>query len=158
MRAAHELKQTEFRDFCERKQYQNADASIEDKLLLFLTEEVADRPLRAKSLKAAEETPQLRDRYHRPISYTESAQDPNKPFLDLSRRSAFYDSRLITRSRSGRDRTAALLYNLQQDWVVRAFAYASIALRKKMHIGWSSGAKTAKLKGISKDQIRQAGR
>jgi hypothetical protein len=55
---AHKPKQKEFRDFCERKQYQDADTVTEDKLLLFLVEEVADRPLRAKSRKAAENTPQ----------------------------------------------------------------------------------------------------
>ncbi|KAH8657278.1 hypothetical protein BGZ61DRAFT_310526, partial [Ilyonectria robusta] len=54
--AAYEPKQKEFRDFCERKQYQDADTVTEDKLLLFLVEEVADRPLRAKSHKAAEDT------------------------------------------------------------------------------------------------------
>jgi hypothetical protein len=54
--AAYEPKQKEFRDFCERKQYQDADTVTEDKLLLFLVEEVADRPLRARSYKAAEDT------------------------------------------------------------------------------------------------------
>ncbi|KAL6410099.1 hypothetical protein AUP68_06510 [Ilyonectria robusta] len=54
--AVYEPKQKEFRDFCERKQYQDADTVTEDKLLLFLVEEVADRPLRARSRKAAEDT------------------------------------------------------------------------------------------------------
>ncbi|KAL6411007.1 hypothetical protein AUP68_07441 [Ilyonectria robusta] len=53
--AAYKPKQKEFRDFYKRKQYQDADTIIEDKLLLFLVE-VADRPPRAKSYKAAEDT------------------------------------------------------------------------------------------------------
>ncbi|RYP04774.1 hypothetical protein DL764_004243 [Monosporascus ibericus] len=56
--AAYEPKQQEFRSFCERKQYQDADTVTEDKLLLFLVEEVADRPLRAKSRKAGDDIPQ----------------------------------------------------------------------------------------------------
>ena len=50
------------------------------------------------------------------------------------------------------------MYNLQWDWVVKAFNYAGIASKKKTHVGWSLGAKTAELKGISEDQIRRAGR
>ena len=322
--AAYEPKQREFRDFCERKQYQDADTVTEDKLLLFLTEEVADRPLRAKSLKAAEDTPlqatrlawrsvrsyttaitdlyrtqkalgmnahpsprednvreylkslQRRDAQQDKASYADKGRDTlldgyteqefervchelwahsstapechlrtlvdlllghymltrggdrraaeisdlftfefegegptrcmplifttragkqnqhgrletagalrnknplicmlgglafyllyrwdiaaDEPFPDLSRRSAWYDTRLIRGSRSRRDHTAALSYNSQRDWVVKAFTYASIASRKKTHVGRSSGAKTAELKGISEDQIRRAGR
>ena len=57
--AAYEPKQKEFRDFCKQKQYHDGDTVTEDKLLLFLVEEVADRPLRAKSRKAAEDIPQV---------------------------------------------------------------------------------------------------
>lgn len=47
----------EFRRFCERKQYQDGETVREDKLLLFLVEEVVHRPLRSRSRKAAEDTP-----------------------------------------------------------------------------------------------------
>jgi hypothetical protein len=79
-----------------------------------------------------------------------------EPFPDFSQRSAWYDTRLI--KGSGADCTAAFSYNSQRDWVVKAFAYAGIASTKKTHVGRSSGAKTAELKGISEDQIRRAGR
>src|SRR5208282_4141691 len=39
--------------FCERKQYCDSDTVTEDKLLLFLVEEVTARPLRAKSCKVS---------------------------------------------------------------------------------------------------------
>ena len=55
--ASYEPKQEEFKAFCARKQYQDGDTVTEDKLLLFLVEEVADRPLRAKSRKAAQDAP-----------------------------------------------------------------------------------------------------
>jgi hypothetical protein len=54
----YEPKQEEFRAFCLRKRYQDADTVTEDKLLLFLVEEVTDRPLKAKSRKAAADIPQ----------------------------------------------------------------------------------------------------
>ena len=53
---------------------------------------------------------------------------------------------------------AAFSYNSQRDWVVKAFSYAGVTSQKKTHVGRSSGAKTAELKGISEDQIRRAGR
>ena len=77
-----------------------------------------------------------------------------EPFPDLRQRSAWYDIRVI----KGSNRTEAFSYNAQRDWVVKAFQYAGITSRKKTHIGRSSGAKTAELKGISEDQIRRAGR
>ncbi|KXX76758.1 hypothetical protein MMYC01_206045 [Madurella mycetomatis] len=55
--SAYEPKQREFQDFCRHKQYRDGDTVTEDKLLLFLVEEVADRPLRAKSRKATSDTP-----------------------------------------------------------------------------------------------------
>jgi hypothetical protein len=58
----------------------------------------------------------------------------------------------------GNDRTAALAYNTQLDWVGKAFKYAGVSSQKKTHIGRSSSAKMAELKGISEDQIRRAGR
>lgn len=60
--AAYEPKQKEFKDFCLRKQYDDVDTVTEDKLLLFLVEEVADRPLRAKSRNAAKDGPQVTTR------------------------------------------------------------------------------------------------
>ncbi len=51
-------KQEEFRAFCLRKQYRDADTVTEDKLLLFLVEEVTDRPLKSRSRKAAADVPQ----------------------------------------------------------------------------------------------------
>ncbi len=53
---------------------------------------------------------------------------------------------------------AGLSYNSQRDWVVKAFGYAGVQCTKKTHIGRSSGAKTAELKGLDEDQIRRAGR
>ncbi|KJZ69364.1 hypothetical protein HIM_11246 [Hirsutella minnesotensis 3608] len=79
-----------------------------------------------------------------------------EPFPDFSRRSSWYDIRLIKGNGAGR--TAAFSYNSQRDWVVKAFAYAGITSQKKTHVGRSSGARTAELKGISEDQIRRAGR
>src|SRR5277367_6806318 len=78
-----------------------------------------------------------------------------EPFPDFSRRSAWYNIRLI---KSGRDREAALSYNSQRDWVAKAFQYVGVFSEKKTHIGRSAGAKTAELKGVSEDQIRRAGR
>ncbi|KAL2144208.1 hypothetical protein VTI28DRAFT_9499 [Corynascus sepedonium] len=49
--SSYEPKQEEFREFCRRKEYSDGDAVIEDKLLLFLVEEVANRPLKTKSPK-----------------------------------------------------------------------------------------------------------
>ncbi|KAL2193260.1 hypothetical protein P885DRAFT_81341, partial [Corynascus similis CBS 632.67] len=46
--SSYEPKQEEFREFCRRKQYSDGDAVTEDKLLLFLVEEVANRPLKTK--------------------------------------------------------------------------------------------------------------
>ena len=60
--AAYEPKQKEFTAFCAQKQYHDGDTVTEDKLLLFLVEEVADRPLRAKSRKAASDTPRTAPR------------------------------------------------------------------------------------------------
>ncbi|KAL2140333.1 hypothetical protein VTI28DRAFT_3977 [Corynascus sepedonium] len=80
----------------------------------------------------------------------------DEPFPDFSRRAAWYDIRLL-KSHSV-DRTAALSYYTQRDWAVKAFGYAGITSRKKTHVGHSSGAKTAELKGVSEDQIRSAGR
>ena len=51
--AAYAPKQREFTAFCAQKQYHDADTVMEDKLLLFLVEEVANCPLWAKSCKAA---------------------------------------------------------------------------------------------------------
>lgn len=59
---AYEPKQKEFKDFCARKQYQDGETVTEDKLLLFLVDEVAARPLRAKSHKVAKDTPQTSTR------------------------------------------------------------------------------------------------
>ena len=41
---------------------------------------------------------------------------------------------------------------------MKAFSYAGVTSQKKTHVGRRSGAKKAELKGISEDQIRQAGR
>ncbi len=43
---AYQPKQAEFQQFCRRKRYQDGDTVTEDKLLLFLVEEVSKRPLR----------------------------------------------------------------------------------------------------------------
>jgi len=54
--AVYMPKQREFQAFCQQKQYQDSDTVTEDKILLFLVEEVTNRPLRGKSRKAAPET------------------------------------------------------------------------------------------------------
>jgi len=43
----------------------------------------------------------------------------DEPFLDFSKRLAWYNIRLI--KSSARDRKAAFLYNLQREWVAKAF-------------------------------------
>jgi hypothetical protein len=45
------------KSFCEQKQYCDGDTVTEDKLLLFLVEEVTARPLRAKSYKVSNDVP-----------------------------------------------------------------------------------------------------
>jgi hypothetical protein len=77
-------------------------------------------------------------------------------FPDFSKRSAWYDIRLI-KGTTG-DPKAAFSYNSQREWVAKAFKYAGITSHKKTHIGRSSGAQMAELKGASEDQIRRAGR
>ncbi|KAJ6780567.1 hypothetical protein PWT90_10658 [Aphanocladium album] len=79
-----------------------------------------------------------------------------EPFPDLSHKASWYKVRLIRGF--GNDSTATFSYNSQRDWVVKAFGYAGIHSKKKTHIGRSSGAKTAELKGVSEEQIRRAGR
>ncbi|KAK4243908.1 hypothetical protein C7999DRAFT_17800, partial [Corynascus novoguineensis] len=59
---AYEPKQREFQDFCRRKQYEDGDTVTEDKLLLFLVEDVANRPLKTKSPKVDNEVPQEKTR------------------------------------------------------------------------------------------------
>jgi uncharacterized protein YciI len=54
---AYEPKQIEFQAFCRRKRYRDADTVTEEKLLLFLVEDVTDRPLKAKSRKVAADIP-----------------------------------------------------------------------------------------------------
>ncbi|KJZ68796.1 hypothetical protein HIM_11815 [Hirsutella minnesotensis 3608] len=55
---AYGPKQEEFEQFCQRKQYCDGATVTEEKLLLFLVEEVAGRPLKVRSRKAASDTPQ----------------------------------------------------------------------------------------------------
>ena len=69
----------------------------------------------------------------------------DEPFLDFSQRGAWYDIRLLKSNNA--NRTAPLVYNSQLNWVVKAFGYAGVSSQKKTHIGRSSGAKTAELKG-----------
>jgi hypothetical protein len=77
----------------------------------------------------------------------------DEPFPDLRSRSAWYDIRLLKATGVG-----GIAYNSQRDWVVRAFNYAGVVSHKKTHVGRSSGAKTAELRGVSEEQIRRAGR
>lgn len=79
-----------------------------------------------------------------------------EPFPDFESRPKWYDIRLI--KGIGSDPKKPLSYNSQQDWVVKAFGYAGVSSNKKTHVGRSSGAKTAELKGVSEAQIRRAGR
>ncbi|KAM4055573.1 centromere DNA-binding protein complex CBF3 subunit, domain 2 domain-containing protein [Hirsutella rhossiliensis] len=181
----------------------------EEKLLLFLVEEVAGRPLKVRSRKAATDTPQdetrlawrsvrtyvtaITDLYRTqkalgmnthpsprednfagegstrcmPLIFTTRAGKQNQhgrletagayrnrnplicilgglsfyllyrwdlgsePFPDFSRRSSWYDIRLIKGNGTGR--TAAFSYNSQREWVVKAFAYAGVTSQKKTH-------------------------
>ena len=50
-------KQKEFQAFCRQKQYCDANTVTEEKLLLFLIEEVTHRPLKAKSRKTGADIP-----------------------------------------------------------------------------------------------------
>jgi len=77
----------------------------------------------------------------------------NKPFPDFSKQLVWSNICLIKSSIKGHK--AAFLYNLQWEWFTKVFQYVSILLQKKAHIRQSTGTKTAKLKGVSKDQIRQ---
>ena len=81
--------------------------------------------------------------YHQDLS--------NKPFLDFSKRLVQYNIRLI--KSSARDYKMAFLYNLQREQVTKAFQAVSVFLQKKTYIRRSASAKTAELKGVSKDQI-----
>ncbi|KAM4067426.1 centromere DNA-binding protein complex CBF3 subunit [Hirsutella rhossiliensis] len=56
--SAYAPKQEEFEQFCRHKQYCDGATVTEEKLLLFLVEEVAGRPLKVRSRKAATDTPQ----------------------------------------------------------------------------------------------------
>ncbi|KAM4055432.1 centromere DNA-binding protein complex CBF3 subunit, domain 2 domain-containing protein [Hirsutella rhossiliensis] len=181
----------------------------QEKLLLFLVEEVAGRPLKVRSRKAATDTPQdetrlawrsvrtyvtaITDLYRTqkalgmnthpsprednfagegstrcmPLIFTTRAGKQNQhgrletagayrnrnplicilgglsfyllyrwdlgsePFPDFSRRSSWYDIRLIKGNGTGR--TAAFSYNSQREWVVKAFAYAGVTSQKKTH-------------------------
>jgi hypothetical protein len=83
----------------------------------------------------------------------------DEPFPDLCSRSAWYDIRLLKATGAGAGAGAdGLAYNSQREWVVRAFGYAGVVSQKKTHVGRSSGAKTAELRGVSEEQIRRAGR
>jgi len=82
----------------------------------------------------------------------------DEPFPDFSERPAWYNTRLLKASSAGASSTAMLAYNSQRDWVSKAFEYAGVVSHKKTHVGRSSGAKTAELKGVSEEQIRRAGR
>jgi hypothetical protein len=80
-------------------------------------------------------------------------------FPDFRAREKWYDIRLLKGGYgSGSDPATPLSYNSQRDWVARAFKYTGIISNKKTHVGRSSGAKIAELKGISEAQIRRAGR
>jgi hypothetical protein len=319
--SAYEPKQREFRRFCQRKQYQDGETVTEDKLLLFLVEEVVDRPLRLRSRKAAGDTPlsetrlswrsvrsyitavtdlyrsqkalgmnshpspredtareyikslQRRDAERQKALYADKGRDTlldgyseedlkriagevwghtaqsaechlrtlvdlllghymltrggdrraleisdlftfefagegpsrcmplimttragkqnqhgrletagalrnrdplicllgavafylllrwdlsDEPFPDFQNRAQWYDIRLLKSTDASP--TSEFAYNSQRDWVIKAFAYAGIQSNKKTHVGRSSGAKTAELKGVSEAQIRRAGR
>jgi len=59
---AYKPKQAEFQDFCRRKQYYDGDTVTEEKLLLFLVEDVANRPLKTKSPKVDSDVPREKTR------------------------------------------------------------------------------------------------
>lgn len=80
----------------------------------------------------------------------------DEPFPDFENRAQWYDIRPLKSTDASP--TSEFAYNSQRDWVIKAFAYAGIQSNKKTHVGRSSGAKTAELKGISEAQIRRAGR
>ena len=80
----------------------------------------------------------------------------DEAFPDFSRRSAWYNIRLI--KGTTKDPKAAFSYNSQRDWVAKAFQYVGISSNKKTYIGRSSAAQMAELKGVGQYQIRRAGR
>jgi len=59
---AYNPKQKEFRKWCQGKQFHDHDTVTEQKLLLFITNEVANRPLRTKSRKVDKSVPQEQTR------------------------------------------------------------------------------------------------
>ena len=54
----YQPKQEEFKQFCARKGYCDGETVTEEKLLLFLVEEVTNRPLKIKSRKVGSDIPQ----------------------------------------------------------------------------------------------------
>ena len=56
----------------------------------------------------------------------------NKLFLNFSKQLVWYNIHLI--KSSTRDYKAAFLYNLQREWVAKAFQYISVFLQKKTYI------------------------
>lgn len=81
----------------------------------------------------------------------------SEPFPDFTERSRWYPIRLL-KSSGGTSASQGLSYGSQRDWAAKAFEYAGIRSSKKTHIGRSSGAKLAEVKGVTEDQIRRAGR
>jgi hypothetical protein len=57
---AYGPKQEEFRQFCRNKLYEDGDTVTEDKLLLWLAEDVTERPLRNHSRLSASNTATVR--------------------------------------------------------------------------------------------------
>src|SRR6266513_1518118 len=59
---AYKPKQKEIRKWYDRKQFHDKDTVTENKLLLFITSEVANRPLRTKSRKVHKSVQQAKTR------------------------------------------------------------------------------------------------
>ena len=103
--SAYEPKQEEFQQFCKRKGYLDADTVTEDKLLLFLVEEVVNRPLRSRSRKANGDVPfsETRLAWRSVRTYVTALTDLDR-FADLRRR---YRARsleeLLERAAAARD-------------------------------------------------------
>ncbi|KAJ5577297.1 centromere DNA-binding protein complex CBF3 subunit [Penicillium sp. DV-2018c] len=75
-----------------------------------------------------------------------------EPFPDFSHRSSWYGIRLLKRL-VGDNVQGQLSYDAQREWVGKAFGYAGITSQKKTHIGRSSGARLAEVKGVSQERI-----
>ncbi|OCK74480.1 hypothetical protein K432DRAFT_386787, partial [Lepidopterella palustris CBS 459.81] len=151
--------------FCQRKQYHNADTIIEDKLLLFLIEKVIDRPLKAKSRKAADN--RLVRGYVTALPREDNIQEYLKSLQHKGRDTlldgyikkkfkSYYFCTLVDfllryyiLTRGGDRRSTEISDLFTFKFKVKALEYVGILSSKITHIMRRGGTKVAELKGLS---------